>query len=156
MGVYYNKQVEQMLNEKRILEAIDFPFVICLKYFYQDHNCLYFVMPFVCGGNLYTHLKRYGTMDEDKARFYFSEVLLAIEYLHKLDLVHRDIKPENILIDVDGHAQLADFGFCKHITGRTYTVCGTPEYIAPEILLRQGIITRRIILEILIAALPVA
>lgn len=128
-------------NEKRILESIDFPFVIRLEHFYQDSSFLYFVMPFVCGGNLYMHVKRYGSMDEDKARFYAAEVLLAIEYLHKLDLVHRDIKLENILIDINGHCRLADFGFCKHLKygGRTFTMCGTPEYIAPEILLRQGI-----------------
>ncbi|XP_060851228.1 cAMP-dependent protein kinase catalytic subunit beta-like [Rhopalosiphum padi] len=130
--------VQRMLNEKRILESINFPFVIRLEYFYQDHSFIYFVMPFVCGGNIHTHMKRYGPMDEYKARFYFSEVLLAVEYLHKLNLVHRDIKPENILIDVNGHAQLADFGFCKHIKGRTFTFCGTAEYLAPEIILRRG------------------
>ncbi|CAH1711390.1 unnamed protein product [Aphis gossypii] len=127
-----------MLNEKRILESINFPFVIRLEYFYQDNSFIYFVMPFVCGGNIHTHMKRHGSMDEDKARFYFSEVLLAVEYLHKLDLVHRDIKPENILIDINGHAQLADFGFCKHLKGRTYTFCGTAEYLAPEIIHRKG------------------
>lgn len=127
-----------MYNEKRILESINFQFVVHLEYFYQDHSFLYFVMPFMCGGNLFTHGKRYGPMDDDKARFYASETLLAIEYLHRLDLVHRDIKPENILIGVHGHAQLADFGFCKHITGRTFTFCGTPEYIAPEIILKEG------------------
>lgn len=127
-----------MYNEKRILESIDFPFVVHLEYFYQDRSFLYFVMPYMCGGNLFTHGKRYGPMDDDKARFYGAEMLLAIEYLHRMDLVHRDIKPENILIGVHGHAQLADFGFCKHITGRTFTLCGTPEYIAPEIILKQG------------------
>jgi len=127
-----------MLNEKRILESINFPFVIRLEYFYQDHSFIYFVMPFVCGGNIHTHMKRYGSMDEHKARFYFSEILLAVEYLHKLNLVHRDIKPENILIDINGHAQLADFGFCKHLKGRTFTFCGTAEYLAPEIILRRG------------------
>ncbi|XP_025198740.1 cAMP-dependent protein kinase catalytic subunit alpha-like [Melanaphis sacchari] len=130
--------VQRMLNEKRILESINFPFVIRLEYFYQDHSFIYFVMPFVCGGNIRTHMKRYGSMDEHKAQFYFSEVLLAVEYLHKLNLVHRDIKPENILIDINGHAQLADFGFCKHIKGRTFTFCGTAEYLAPEIILRRG------------------
>lgn len=132
-------QVEQTYDEKRILESIDFPFVVRLEYFYQDHSFLYFVMPFLCGGDVFTHIKRHGPMDENKARFYASEVILAVEYLHRLDLVHRDIKPENILIDANGHAQLADFGFCKHIIGRTYTVCGTPEYMAPEIILRKGI-----------------
>ncbi|VVC44011.1 Protein kinase domain,Protein kinase-like domain,Serine/threonine-protein kinase, active site,AGC- [Cinara cedri] len=130
--------VERVYNEKRILESIDFPFVIRLEYFYQDNDFIYFVMPFACGGNFYTHIERHGPMNEDVARFYTGEILLALEYLHRLNLVHRDIKSENILFDSQGHAQLADFGFCKHITGRTYTFCGTPEYIAPEIILRQG------------------
>lgn len=134
-----------MYNEKRILESINFPFVVHLEYFYQDHSFLYFVMPFLSGGNILTHMKRYGVMDENKARFYAAEILLAIEYLHRLDLVHRDIKTENILLNVHGHAQLADFGFCKHVTGRTFTFCGTPEYIAPEIILGQGLIMQHLL-----------
>ncbi|XP_050527831.1 cAMP-dependent protein kinase catalytic subunit alpha-like [Daktulosphaira vitifoliae] len=130
--------VQRTFNEKRILESIDFAFVVRLTYFYQDNTYLYFVMPFVCGGDLFTYIQRKGRLDEDKARFYGSEVLLAIEYLHRLNLVHRDVKPENILIDSYGHAQLADFGFCKYVQGRTYTLCGTPEYIAPEMLVRKG------------------
>lgn len=131
--------MERVFNEKRIMESIDFPFVIRLEYFYQSSGFIYFVMPFACGGNFYIYVQRYGPLDEDVARFYMAEVLLAIEYLHRLNLVHRDIKSENILFDVHGHVMLADFGFCKHLTGRTYTFCGTPEYIAPEIILAKGI-----------------
>lgn len=120
------------------MESIDFPFIVRLVHFYQDNSYLYFVMPFACGGNLFTHIQRHGPMADGMARFYVAEVLLAIEYLHKLELVHRDIKPENVLIGVNGHAQLADFGFCKNVAGRTFSFCGTPEYIAPEIIAGQG------------------
>lgn len=130
--------MKRIMNEKRILESVDFPFVVHLEYFYQDNNFIYLVMPFVSGSNLDMYIQRYGKMDEDKARFYLSETILAIEYLHKLDFCHRDIKPQNIMIDIQGHVQLTDFGLCKHITGRAYSFCGTLEYMAPEILHRQG------------------
>lgn len=137
-------KVERVFNEKRILESINFPFVIRLQYFYQDSGFIYFVMPFASGGNFYNYIQRHGPMDEDMARFYMAEIFLAVEYLHRLNLVHRDIKSDNILFDVYGHAQLADFGFCKHVKDRTYTFCGTPEYMAPEIILKQGMHCNRL------------
>lgn len=77
------------------------------------------------------------TFSSDIARFYTAELLLAIEYLHELNIVYRDTKPENILLDSQGHLKLTDFGFAKRLTSRTTTLCGTPEYLAPEIVERQ-------------------
>lgn len=75
---------------------------------------------------------------EETSRFYASQVVLAIEYIHQMDLVYRDLKPENILIDRNGYIKITDFGFCKLIKDRTYTLCGTPEYLAPEIINNKG------------------
>lgn len=78
------------------------------------------------------------TFEESLARFYAAQVALAIEYIHKMDLIYRDLKPENIMIDYKGFIKVTDFGFCKRIKDRTYTLCGTPEYIAPEIVQNKG------------------
>lgn len=78
-------------------------------------------------------------LQEDAARFYAAEVILALEHLHNLDFVYRDLKPENLLLDSMGHIRITDFGFAKHLPGnkRTFTVCGTPDYLAPEVILNK-------------------
>ncbi|XP_073986610.1 cAMP-dependent protein kinase catalytic subunit alpha-like [Rhodnius prolixus] len=133
-----SRQVRHALNERNILRSIRFPFTIHLEFFFQDNVYLYFVMPLVEGGEMFMILRAQGRFNENMAKFYAAQVLLALEYLHFLNLVYRDLKPENILIDKDGFIKVTDFGFCKRIEGRTYTFCGTPEYMAPEILLSRG------------------
>lgn len=97
-------------------------------------------MEFINGGELFFHLKQQGKggFDEDRARFYAAEIVLALEYLHKSGVIYRDLKPENILIDAEGHIRLTDFGLSKsglkNANGRTDSFCGTPEYLAPEIV----------------------
>jgi len=88
------------------------------------------------GGELFYHLSRLKSLSEEEAKFYFAEILLGIEYLHSLNIVYRDIKPENILLDVDGHVRIADFGLSKIIPPRqrSYSFCGSPEYMSPEML----------------------
>ncbi|BES95358.1 unnamed protein product [Nesidiocoris tenuis] len=132
------RQVEHSLNEKQILQAIQFPFCVYLEYFFQDNSYLYYVLPLILGGEMFTHLRKFGKFDENHTKFYAAQVLLALEYLHHLDLVYRDLKPENLLLDHMGYVKVTDFGFCKLIKGRTYTLCGTPEYLAPEIILSKG------------------
>ncbi|CAG9859173.1 unnamed protein product [Phyllotreta striolata] len=132
------KQVEHTLYEKRIMESIGFPFIISLKYCFKDNSYIYFVMPFINGGEMFTHLRRMRKFPENLSKFYASQVLLALEFLHYCHIIYRDLKPENILIDHKGYLKIADLGFCKVVEGRTWTLCGTPEYIAPEIILSKG------------------
>lgn len=132
------KQVEHSYYEKKILCGLNFPFVVYMKYFFKDNVYLYYVLPFVAGGEMFRHLRKMGKFEETSSKFYASQVVLALEYLHSCHLVYRDLKPENILIDRTGYIKLTDFGFCKLMRGRTWTLCGTPEYLAPEIILSKG------------------
>eukprot|EP00051_Salpingoeca_urceolata_P027527 m.481879 g.481879 ORF g.481879 m.481879 type:complete len:364 (-) comp22354_c0_seq1:171-1262(-) len=133
------KQVEHTLNERAILTAVSFPFIVNLLAAFKDYCNLYMVMEFAPGGELFSHLRGAGKFPEARARFYGSQVVLALEYLQHMGIVYRDLKPENLLFDSKGYLKITDFGFAKHIEGgRTWTLCGTPEYLAPEIILTKG------------------
>eukprot|EP00968_Pinguiococcus_pyrenoidosus_P019102 scaffold2012_cov228-Pinguiococcus_pyrenoidosus.AAC.9 len=93
---------------------------------------------FIIGGEFFTHLRKAGRFDSQKSRFYAAQVAVIFEYLHGQDIIYRDLKPENLLLDETGYIKITDFGFAKHVTFKTYTLCGTPEYIAPEVLLNKG------------------
>ncbi|KAG0190973.1 cAMP-dependent protein kinase [Apophysomyces sp. BC1034] len=132
------KQVEHIKSEKEILASIRFPFVVDLFCSFQDGVNLYMLLEYVVGGELFTHLRRAGRFTNDMTRFYASEIVLAIEYLHSKDIIYRDLKPENLLVDQQGHIKITDFGFSKKVEDRTWTLCGTPEYLAPEIIQSKG------------------
>ncbi|KAG1254426.1 hypothetical protein G6F68_010855 [Rhizopus microsporus] len=132
------KQVEHTNNEKHILESVAYPFLVNLWGTFQDDANLYMVMDYVPGGELFSILRKQKKFSEQAAKFYAAEVVLALAYLHEQDIVYRDLKPENILVDDRGHVKLTDFGFAKRIEDTTWTVCGTPDYLAPEIIISKG------------------
>lgn len=122
------------MNEKKILNAVNFPFIASYAASFKDNCNLFIALEFVVGGEMFKHLVKYNKFSENLTKFYCAQVVLAIEYLHNMDIIHRDLKPENTLIAQDGYIKLSDFGFAKHVKSRTYTLCGTPEYLAPEII----------------------
>lgn len=127
--------------ERNILEAVKHPFIVDLIYAFQTKGKLYLILEYLSGGELFMHLEREGIFLEDTACFYVAEITLALEHLHRQGIIYRDLKPENILLDAHGHVKLTDFGLCKESideTSVTHTFCGTIEYMAPEILTRNG------------------
>ncbi|KAJ1916809.1 cAMP-dependent protein kinase catalytic subunit [Tieghemiomyces parasiticus] len=132
------KQVEHVNNERNILSVCNSPFLVTLLGAFQDNVNLYMVMEYVVGGELFTYLRKYQRFPPQVAKFYTGEVVLAFEYLHSMDIIYRDLKPENVLIDQRGHVKLTDFGFAKHVPDITWTLCGTPDYLAPEIIQSKG------------------
>ena len=134
------EQIENTLLEKKILQSIDYPLLCNLVFCFQTEERIYFVMPFLSGGELFQHLRKFRTFDEDKVRFYGAQIALALEYLHQKGIVYRDLKPENILMDDKGYLRLADFGMAKVLKEdeKAMSFCGTPEYLAPEVITLEG------------------
>jgi len=127
--------------EKNILQEIDHPFIVKLHFAFQTDEKLYLVLDFLSGGELFFHLSENTKFDVPRARFYAAEIVLALSHLHSKDIIYRDLKPENAVLDSKGHVVLTDFGLAKtqvNDARATYTFCGTPEYLAPEILKGQG------------------
>ena len=117
------------------------PFIVKMDYAFQSETKLFFVLEYCPGGELFFYLSQIGRFKEDAARFYASNILLALEHLHSLDILYRDLKPENVLVGNDGYAKLTDFGLAKeNVSGHSdaKSLCGTAEYLSPEILMRQG------------------
>ncbi|XP_020632368.1 ribosomal protein S6 kinase beta-1-like [Orbicella faveolata] len=136
-----HKDTAHTKAERNILEAVKHPFIVDLIYAFQTGGKLYLILEYLSGGELFMHLEREGIFMEDTACFYLSEIVLALEHLHKQGIIYRDLKPENILLDTQGHVVLTDFGLCKEAVfenSLTHTFCGTIEYMAPEILTRSG------------------
>ncbi|KAL1862013.1 Serine/threonine-protein kinase [Paecilomyces lecythidis] len=134
-------EVAHTLAERSVLAQINNPFIVPLKFSFQSPEKLYLVLAFVNGGELFHHLQKEQRFDINRARFYTAELLCALECLHGFKVIYRDLKPENILLDYSGHIALCDFGLCKldmKDEDRTNTFCGTPEYLAPELLMGNG------------------
>ena len=137
-----NQQTKHTKEERKILEKIDYPFISKLYYAFQNEKKLFMITEYMPGGEMFYHLHMNDHFNENKARFYIAEIVLAIDHLHKNNILYRDLKPENILLDELGHIKLTDFGLSKIMNNiekdKTYTVCGTPIYVAPEVLTGQG------------------
>lgn len=140
--IFRKNQVEHTMTERSVLGYIHHPFIVGLNMAFQTADKLFFVLDYCSGGELFFHLGKVGQFAEDRAKFYAAQIVLALEYVHKRGVIYRDLKPENVLLDQYGNIRLTDFGLSKegvsdHSSGAT-SFCGTPEYIAPEVLLRQG------------------
>ncbi|KAI9609400.1 hypothetical protein H4Q26_007354 [Puccinia striiformis f. sp. tritici PST-130] len=134
-------EVTHTLAERTVLGQVNNPFIVPLKFSFQNSEKLYLVLSCINGGELFHHLQKEGRFSEERSRLYAAELLCALEHLHAYDVIYRDLKPENILLDYTGHIALCDFGLCKlnmSESEKTNTFCGTPEYLSPELLLGQG------------------
>ncbi|KAH8829587.1 cyclic AMP-dependent protein kinase catalytic subunit [Flagelloscypha sp. PMI_526] len=132
------RQIEHVEAERFILSRVQHPFIVELFATFQDERSLYMLLEYCPGGELFTHLRRAGRFSIDVTRFYMANIVLALRYLHSYNIIYRDLKPENLLLDSRGYLCLTDFGFAKVVPDRTWTLCGTPEYLAPEIIQNDG------------------
>ena len=148
--IIQKKEVEHTIGERNILvrtASTDSPFIVGLKYSFQTPTDLFLVTGFMSGGELFNHLQKAGRFNEARAKFYIAELILALQHLHRHDIVYRDLKPENILLDANGHIALCDFGLSKANLAKdetTNTFCGTTEYLAPEVLLDEAGYTKMV------------
>jgi serine/threonine protein kinase len=132
------KQVDHVISEYSILRSISHSFCVSLVGFSQDSSYLYIAQEFVQGGELFRLLRSSDKFDVIQTKYYSAMIVLILEYLHSKKIIYRDLKLENLLLDNLGYLKLVDFGFAKKTDSRTFTLCGTPEYMAPEILLNRG------------------
>ncbi|KAG9478873.1 hypothetical protein GDO78_012503 [Eleutherodactylus coqui] len=137
--IILNKKEQKHIMAERnvLLKNVKHPFLVHLHYSFQTSDKLFFVLDFINGGELFFHLQRERYFAEPRALFYAAEIACALGYLHSMQIIYRDLKPENILLDSQGHIVLTDFGLCKEgiaNSDKTLTFCGTPEYLAPEVI----------------------
>lgn len=133
--------VDNVVNELNVLAQVNHPMLSGMHYAYQSQKHLYFVLDYCPGGELFYYLQQIGRFKEKAARFYAANVLIGLKYLHSLNVLYRDLKPENLMVDSNGYLKLIDFGFSTIMTDTCqpdYRVCGTPEYIPPEVLQGKG------------------
>ena len=134
-------QEEHTKTERDLMVKINNPFVVNIKFAFQDDSKLYIVSDFMQGGDMFYHLHSQKKFEEERAKFYTIELILGLEFLHKNNMIYRDLKPENILMDSNGHIKISDFGLSKILdkpNGKAFTLCGTPQYLAPEIIKNKG------------------
>uniref|UniRef100_A0A8C0F5Y2 cGMP-dependent protein kinase n=1 Tax=Bubo bubo TaxID=30461 RepID=A0A8C0F5Y2_BUBBB len=134
------KQEEHIYSEKKILEQICSPFIVKLYRTFKDSKYVYMLLEACLGGELWSLLRDRGSFDEATTKFCVGCVTEAFDYLHHIGIIYRDLKPENLILDAEGYIKLVDFGFAKKIGSgqKTWTFCGTPEYVAPEVILSKG------------------
>ncbi|XP_069093541.1 cGMP-dependent protein kinase 2 [Pleurodeles waltl] len=135
-----NRQQEHIHSEKKILETACSPFIVKLYRTFKDNKYVYMLLEACLGGELWSILRDRGSFDEPTCKFCVGCVMEAFDYLHPMGIIYRDLKPENLLLDAGGYIKLVDFGFAKQIVPgqKTWTFCGTPEYVAPEVILNKG------------------
>jgi cGMP-dependent protein kinase len=129
---------ENLFLEKNVLMQLDHVFIVSLVKTFKDEKRFYFLMEFVKGMDLFDALRKIGLLSDDDSRFYVAALMLMMEHLHERNIIYRDLKPENVMVDEEGYPKLIDFGTAKIVANRTYTVIGTPHYMAPEVILGKG------------------
>ena len=137
-----NKQEEHSKAERDLMVKLNSPFTVNIKFAFQDESKLYIVSEFLQGGDMFYHIHHSTIhLTEETVKFYIIEIILGIEFLHSNNVIYRDLKPENILMDSEGHIKLSDFGLSKLLESpkdKAYTLCGTLQYLAPEIIKNKG------------------
>lgn len=140
--------IENILAERHILSRVgSHPFIVSMHCSFQTREKLFIIMDFLAGGELFLRLGKQGIFLEPAAAFYLSEIILALDHLHSVGVLHRDLKPENILLGADGHICITDFGLAKDFGDsaldnhdeKALTICGTQEYMAPEMIAKKGL-----------------
>jgi len=134
------KQVDHINGERTLMAQVAHPYVVSMIGSFKDDRYVFIVMQVITGGEMFTHLRKARKFSDEVSKFYGLQVGSAFAFCHSKNIIHRDLKPENLLLDTLGYSKLTDFGFAKIVEpgARTYTLCGTPEYIAPEVLLNKG------------------
>lgn len=137
------KQAEHVKNEVTLLSAVTHPFIVNMYSYYMDERNVYVLEEYVPCGQLFKHIEKNGKLTNEASRFYAAQLVMAIQYLHSEGIVYRDLNPENVLLDASCYLKLVDFGYAKKMdlenpAAKTWTLCGTPEYLAPEIIQSKG------------------
>ena len=137
-----NNHAGGIIREAGVMRSLDHPFILKLFNVYQDDEAVYFLLNFIQGGELYSLIEKDGQsvpLNEPDTRFYAAGVLIGLSHMHTRSILYRDLKPENILIAADGYPVIVDLGFAKKTEERSFTMCGSPIYIAPEVVLSTGV-----------------
>lgn len=129
---------ENLATERRLLMKVDHTFIVKLVKTLKDSDRIYFILEYIRGTGLFETLRSMELLQNDSSRFYIGSVILMLEHLHERSIIYRDLKPENLMVDEEGYLKLIDFGTAKQIDGKTFTVLGTPHYMAPEVILGKG------------------
>lgn len=129
---------KSLKQEKQIMQLTEHQFIIKLVKTFKDSQRIYFLLEYVQGLSLFEVLHIKNTLSSAECQFYFASLLVILEYLHKNSIIYRDLKPENVMVDKDGYLKLLDFGTSKVINNRTFSVIGTPQYMAPEVIMGKG------------------
>lgn len=138
--IVQTKQQDHVYSEKNILFAIDSAFIVKIYQTFKDNKYIYLLMEGLFGGDLFNLMRTNDRFNEMATKFYVGCVIEAFDYLHSRGIIYRDLKPENLMLDTQGYIKVVDFGFAKKLAEgeKTWTFCGTPEYVAPEIILNKG------------------
>lgn len=138
-GIVDNGLQGHVINECNIMKELNHPFILKFYGAMQDEHTVYFLLEILLGGELFRSLRKEGQFPESTSRFYAASVILAFCQIHSKKIAYRDLKPENLVMDAEGYLKLIDFGLAKKLEGgKTWTLCGTPDYLAPEVILNEG------------------